>query len=122
MCARKTAKPELSNPETAPELADSETAAETTPPEESTHLYVTSHTTYAAYILAKSRLRYCGCRTGKFGIDFMFEDPKHEGGELLRAYNARTADPAEPVSLFDAYSFLRSEVRRIQLMGVDSER
>jgi hypothetical protein len=111
MCARKTA---VSKPEPEP-------ATTTIPVPEELQLYITSHTHFAAWILAKARLRYRGCRPGKFAMEFTFDDFKHEGDELLRLYRSRIADPVEPVSLFDSYSFLRNEMRRIQLYGAGVE-
>jgi hypothetical protein len=62
-------------------------------------------------------MRYCGARMattqGRYGVEFLFENPDETGMQMLRSFKSGNAKPTEPRALFEAQNFLKSEVKRI---------
>jgi hypothetical protein len=88
------------------------------------HLFITPHTNFAAWAIATARLPYRGARRGRYGIDFMLDDPDNKGMEFLIAFRNREAEKVEALSLLEAWGFLKGEMRRIQQAGagVDNDK
>lgn len=79
-------------------------------------LFITPNTNFAAYATATNQLRFCGAREateGRNGVEFLFDDPDGVGLRLLHSFKSGNAKPTEPRALFEAQSFMKSEVKRI---------
>jgi hypothetical protein len=78
-------------------------------------LFRTQSTAFAASIVAADLLRYVRTeRAGPRGAAvFVFEDPRGEGDELSRRFNAGMFPRVEPKMLFSARGFLTEEMARV---------
>jgi hypothetical protein len=78
--------------------------------------FTTSNTLFASYLTATGKLRYRGARLSEVhdGVEFLFADEAELGPKLQLDFKTRNADPVNPVTLFEALGFLKSEVKRIK--------
>ena len=79
-------------------------------------LYASSNTAFCAYVLAAGLLRYARAALSPDGrqVEFAFADPRGDGPELLRNWNAGIVQLVNPRVLLESRNKLVDEVKRLK--------